>query len=140
MKSMKIRLLMVSCLGILAGAPSLTWGILPPAQPPLPNFDKRSPLSVTRAEAEGRAQALARLRQQLPQASVDRDRILGTPSFITTPRGFLTSPVGERSVVAAAVGVLPANDPHRMIKAFIDDHADLFGHTSDVLDRKSTRL
>src|SRR5262245_38720501 len=128
---MKNWLLIAVCASV-AMSP-LAWGILPPAQPPLPNYDKRPSLSVTPTEAEARERALARLRERLPDVTVDRDRVLGTAAFITTPRSFLTPPAGVREIVAAGVSTSPANDPYRVIKAFIDDHVDLFGHTSGVL-------
>ena len=38
------------------------------------------------------------------------------------------------AISAAAAGVVPASDPHRPIKAFLNEHAQLFGHGAEALD------
>src|SRR5262245_35179415 len=81
-QSMKSRFLIATCLGIAAAASPLAWGVLPPAQPALPNYDKRTTLGVQPAENDARQAALARLRLRLPTVDVVRDRVLGTPRFV----------------------------------------------------------
>ncbi len=112
-----------------------------------PNFDRRSP-AVTAAETvsaataaptggeitAARAVAEAALRGQVRGVRIHRDALLGTPAFVGSTDAFLTGPVGAESpATLAALGTLPVDDPHRRIKAFVDEHAGLFGHESTVL-------
>lgn len=97
---------------------------------PLENFEKRNPAPAT---ANGSAQraAVAQLAGRVPGAAMtvsDRVRHVGsTRSFLTGPDG-----VG-RGVSAAFAGGIPANDPDRALKGFLNEHRQLFGHGAEAL-------
>lgn len=112
-----------------------------------PNYDRRSP-AVTVVETVSAATALpaggeipaaravaeAALRGQVRGVRVHRDALLGSPAFVGSTEAFLTGADGTESPARlAALGALPVDDPHRRIKAFVDEHAGLFGHGSTVL-------
>lgn len=103
---------------------------------PLPHYDKRT---ITPSKSALRypsitSQAEAALVDRVPEARVSRDRVLGTPRLVTATRGFLTGPQGEGSAISrnSLLAISPA-DPHRVIKAFINEHSALFGHDSSLL-------
>jgi hypothetical protein len=74
------------------------------------------------------------LKQRLPSANVSFDTLLDAPRFIHSRKGFLTGPNGEGLAVSAqAAQAYPVNDPHRAVKAFLDEHAALFGHGAEAL-------
>ena len=98
----------------------LAFAFLPPADPQLPNMDKRA-----RAKPTGKEAGLAHLKSLLPAATVDFDDVLATPHFISVRGGFLTAG-------SAAAGVLPG-DPHGVTKKFLEEHKQLFGHGAEVL-------
>src|SRR5262249_31893733 len=55
--------------------------------------------------------------------------------LITSAEGFLTGPNGEGNAVTPTTArAFPATDPHRAIKAFLREHAGLFGHGDEALD------
>jgi hypothetical protein len=106
-----------------------------PERPPLANIDKRAsvPLKAGIVPAAQEA-ALARLLEKDAGTEVDFDNVLGTPKFIRAREGFLTGPGGAgRTVDFAVAQALPASDPHQPIKAFLNDHAALFGHGAEIL-------
>ncbi|MBI5770411.1 MAG: M36 family metallopeptidase [Verrucomicrobia bacterium] len=120
-----------------------------PAQPAaesheaLPNLDRRVPrarptaagaVTLAGESADPRATAEATLRNRVHGLRIARDPLLGTAASIGSPQAFLTGPAGEESAAAAeALSALPASDPHRRVKAFVEEHRDIFGHRSDVL-------
>ena len=70
----------------------------------------------------------------MPGITITRDRILGTPHMIVGTRGFLTGPGGTGlAVSAASLAAFPAADEQRVIKAFLNEHSQLFGHDAGVL-------
>ena len=78
------------------------------------------------------------LRNRLPAVQVDRHRIHGSPKWIASRQGFLTGPSGQGRAMAGAVApkrALTPDDPHRVVKAFVDEHAGLFGHDATMLER-----
>ena len=110
-----------------------------PERPPLPNLDQRDLAAAkappAQAEPLVQAAAVSRLQARVPGAKVERDALLGTPKFICSTTGFLTGPNGEgKGVSAEAARAVPANDPHRAIKAFLNEHTPLFGHGAEALD------
>jgi hypothetical protein len=99
----------------------------------LPDYDVRAKAAA--ASGANQAQAVARLKELVPGAKVERDKLLGVPRFISAPRGFLSGPNGKgRGVSAAQVDALPANDKHRGVKAFVNEHSAIFGHDARALD------
>ena len=117
---------------LLAVAPSAS-GFKKPELPELPNFDRREPAGPDVAAA-AREQAAARIKAAVPGVKIERDGLLGTPKIISSPRGFLSGPDGAGGGVAkAAADAMPANDPHRAVKAFLNDHAALVGHDAAAL-------
>ena len=117
---------------LLTVAPSAS-GFKKPELAELPNFDRREPAGPDLAAA-AREQAAARIKAAVPGVKIERDALLGTPKIISSTRGFLSGPDGAGGGVAkAAVDAVPANDPHRAVKAFLNDHAALVGHDAAAL-------
>lgn len=124
------------------------WAFIPPKNQPLTNYDIRldllqaSPAKQAQAAALSRAQgqAEAALEAQVPNARITRGKLLGTPALIQARRGFLTGPGGVGKAVSENfLQAVPANDPHRVIKAFLNEHVALFGHDSRVLTKAAVR-
>src|ERR1041384_737872 len=130
---MKIRSIAVLCLGLRGCHLPVARGFQTPTEPALPNYDARAATAAAPdAQQESAASAL---KARVPRAQFDRDRLLGVPRLVTASRGFLTGPDGRgKGVSPAQLDALPANDPHRTIKAFVNEHSALFGHDAAVLD------
>ncbi|MCL4788922.1 MAG: M36 family metallopeptidase, partial [Verrucomicrobia bacterium] len=133
-------------LGILQVLPEMPGVRAQAAEQPLDlllNFDRRTATSanvVPRAAAlpAERLNAEARLRDRLPALQLDRHPILDSPKWIASREGFLTGPDGMGPAMAnAAVARQPVapNDPHRVVKAFLNEHAGVFGHDASALER-----
>ena len=110
----------------------------------LPNLDRRlERLTAANAAAPAiratgppeRNAAEATLRARLPRVQIDRDPIHGQVKWLAAYDGFLTGPNGAgRGLTAGpALRAVPMNDPHRIIKAFINEHAAIFGHDTRAL-------
>jgi uncharacterized repeat protein (TIGR01451 family) len=99
----------------------------------LPAIDKRA---VRKGEASAdKKAAIARLKSVVPGVQVKFDEKLGTLSWIGSPKSFLTGPKGfGRGVPQGQVERLPDNDPERPIKAFLNEHALLYGHGAEILN------
>ena len=69
--------------------------------------------------------ALTRLQGRVPAIKVDWDDGLGSPKWIRNPRGLLTDP----PTTPASVGA----DPDEVIKRFLGEYPDLFGHGPEAL-------
>ena len=66
---------------------------------------------------------------------MERDKLLGVPRLISARRGFLSGPNSAgKGLSAAQLSALPANDSHRVVKAFVNEYAALFGHDAQALD------
>jgi hypothetical protein len=137
-KFMKTRFVVAVVAGFIwLNLPS-AWGFLPPAIEPLANFDKRTVTANSSTPAANAdtawAAASATLKDAVPDVRISRDELLGTPAYISATHGFLTGPGGSgKGVSGAALAALPAGDPHRVVKAFLNEHATLFGHNAQVL-------
>lgn len=95
--------------------------------------DREGKLSAAR---EDRRRAAARLRERMPLLRVDFDEKLGSPAFVGSPSQFLTGENGLGGAVSTEMlAAFPAEDIHRVTKAFIQEHAALFGHGPEVLDQ-----
>lgn len=129
------RLIATACMALALGcATPLALAQVAPAREALPNVDKRLDGQNRPAVADGKQQALAKLRNRVPGLQADIDPLLKSPNFISSTHGFLTGPNGEGGAVSAnAARALPDNDPHRSIKAFLNDNAGVFGHGAEVL-------
>jgi uncharacterized repeat protein (TIGR01451 family) len=108
--------------------------VRPTYRPDVPALDSRSPVSPKPERTAERERGKSHLAAQLPAAVVDFDPLLDAPKFIRTGQGFLTGPNGQgRGVSALTAQNLPANDPVLPIKAFLNEHHDLFGFGAEVL-------
>ncbi len=109
--------------------------LLPPKhREPTPNYDCRTGTTLDVAEKNRQQAGLNRLRAQLPTGRVDFDPWTGSPKFIRALDGFLTGPEGRgRAVSHQTARAFAATDPYRAVKAFLTEHADLFGHDASVL-------
>src|SRR5260370_1237552 len=107
----------------------------PPSQPRLPNFDKRlDGAAKDKRLSEAGAAAAERLRARVPHLRIDLDEVLGTPKMVGSPDGFLSGPNGEgRGISPDKARALPARDPHRAVKAFLNEHPAMFGHGAEGL-------
>jgi hypothetical protein len=104
----------------------------------LSNVDRRSASPVPRSPAMVAAETS--LRQRLPDAVVARHPLLGSPRWVAAREGFLTGPDGEGGAVTEAFRARQRNDdPHRVVKAFVEEHSALFGHDSSALAAASVR-
>ena len=104
-----------------------------PTRGVLPNLDKRQ--QNRPALPDGKQQALAALRARVSGLQAEIDPVLNSPTFISSTKGFLTGPNGAGGGVSAnAARAFPDNDPHRAVKAFLNEHAPIFGHGAEVLN------
>ena len=103
----------------------------------LPNIDKR--LQAQPADKQlpaAKVSAAGKLIGQLRGLRVELDPLRQSPKHIASTTGFLTGPNGEgTTITAAGVRAIPATDQHRVIKAFLSEHRNLFGHGPEILDR-----
>src|SRR6476660_8498048 len=112
------------------------WAILPTANESLPNYDKRKQAARALVTAPNYAKANARavLQARVPDIKFSSDNVLGTPRLISAQRGFLTGPQGHGGAVSEPfLEAVSAGDPHRVIKAFLNEHAAVFGHDAAIL-------
>src|SRR2546421_3921237 len=136
---MKIRFLFLAGIVWTAFQFENARGVLPPARPSLPNFDRRNAAAVAPAPDANAQQAEAVLKSRVRGLNILRDRILGTPRLVTAARGFLTGPGGGGKALVTAPVSASAKDPRAIIKDFLDEHAALFGHNADVLATAAIR-
>jgi uncharacterized repeat protein (TIGR01451 family) len=111
-------------------------GFIRPTGDELPDFDKRPRGEVARAKANDprHRAALGHLKEQVADAKVDLDDIVGTPRWVRSERGTLSGPNGRGlGVPARAAAEFGPNDPHRAAKAFLKEHHALFGHGQEAL-------
>jgi hypothetical protein len=102
----------------------------------LPDYDKRAEQKIAGAAVSPeKKDALARLRAKVPGLEMERDSFLGSPKFIHSRDGFLSGPKGEgKGISSASAQSIPADDPHKAIKAFLNEHSALFGHGAEILN------
>jgi hypothetical protein len=111
----------------------------------LPDYDRRNEAAAAAARRaqpvpKARLDAELVLRNRVPDVQIERHAIHGSPKWITAREGFLTDAGGQGKSMAGAVPkrALAPNDSHRVIKAFVDEHAGLFGHDATALDGART--
>ncbi len=109
---------------------------LPPANPPLPNFDKRQKQAPQPAALPAdQAAAVAELRAQLPNLTVDFEPVTGSPKSVSAGEEFLSGAGGKGKAISAnSLAGFAGDDPYRITKAFLRDHRRLFGFGSEALD------
>ena len=74
-----------------------------------------------------------------PARQVDFDPLIGSPQWIATPNGFLTGTNGTGGIAAETLAEFPADDPYRVVRAFLKQNQALFGHGPEVLDTASIK-
>jgi hypothetical protein len=112
---------------------SNAFGILPPERAMLINYDKRFGMSPDTLSQ--RDSAVVQLRQQVEDVRVDFDEKTGAPKWIYSAEGFLSGPDGTGPGISpGTLAALPADDPNRIAKAFLNDHTNLFGFGAEALD------
>ncbi len=106
-----------------------------PAEPSLPNLDRRREAASPGPRLDAnQAAAAAQLKARVPGLQIDLDDLLGTPKRIASRSGFLSGPKGQgKGVSPKNAQAFPEDDPHRAVKAFLKEHAALFGHGPEVL-------
>jgi hypothetical protein len=110
------------------------FAILPATAPELANFDKRDTAARFASPLASQTAALAQLKSRLPGVRVDFDRLLSTPQWIASTRGFLSGPGGTGGAVSPQTfSRFAANDPDRPTQAFIAEHQGIFGHGPEAL-------
>ena len=109
---------------------------LPPANPPLPNFDKRQKQAPQPAALPAdQAAAVAELRAQLPNLTVDFEPVTGSPKSVSAVEEFLSGAGGKgKAISASGLAGIAVDDPYRITKAFLQDHRRLFGFGPEALD------
>lgn len=114
--------------------PTTATAFVPPGHAhELPDIDKRREAPATPLPP-AKAAAASKLRGQVRGLRVEHDSLLQSPRHVSSPRSFLSGPDGEGvAIAAAAARALPANDRHRAIKAFLNEHAPLFGHGAEAI-------
>ena len=131
--------------------------LLPAADAPhehdaLPNLDRRlerlaaanaaAPAMRAASRAE-RAEAEATLRSRLPDLQLERHEVTRSPKWVSARDGFLTgrngAGRGAGANIAAAAAGLRADDPNRVAKSFVNEHAALFGHDASALERAGVK-
>ena len=100
----------------------------------LPDFDVRRPLPETPQRSEELKNGRRRLTERIPDLSVDLEPITGSPKSIRAAGNFLTGPAGlGKAVTLAGHRGVPQTDRYKPVKAFLNEHAGLFGHDSAAL-------
>lgn len=107
---------------------------------PAPGRGPVAPASAPPRSAE-RSNAEGILRGRLPELQLEQHEITRSPKWVSARDGFLTGKNGQgrgagtgANFIAAGAG-LRADDPHRVAKAFVNEHAGLFGHDASALER-----
>jgi hypothetical protein len=115
---------------------------LPPEKALIPDFDIRSAaVAGTNVTAEQK-RAVESLKKQLGNgATVEFDKVTGSPKSVSAGAGFLTGPGGVgKAVSPQAVAQVSAGDTNKVVKAFLMEHRGLFGFGPEALDNaKVTR-
>src|SRR5688572_30026145 len=136
--------------GVIAVLASVCWvGAAEHAHEALPNLDRRSEhlwaddVFQAAAAPQARTEAETTLRARLPELEVERHKVTRSLKWLSARDGFLTGKNGIGrgagvNFVAAAAG-LRADDPNRVTKSFVNEHAALFGHDASALERATVK-
>ena len=114
---------------------NMALAVLPPADPPLPGYDRRAgTASGLGVVSPAQQLAVERLRLRQPQIQVEFDPITSGPKSITARGAFLSGSQGLGGAIPAeAASKFAVGDPHRATKAFLQEYRDLFGYGPEVL-------
>ena len=97
---------------------------------PTPDVDKRHAM-VTPSLGAQKKNGLHKLEQLVPGVQVSVDRVLNSPHWVRATDGFLTGPNGQGGAMANSHA---QNANHQqLIKSFLNEHSELFGHGGEVL-------
>ena len=135
---MNIRLLIGVGLGLVAVLSPNALAFQTSHDSRLPNYDARKATGDSLAGANAQpnllqSQAGAALSARVPGLRLSQDGLLGTPRLVSASRGFLTAAGGAGGGLSpASLRAVPAGDPHRVIKAFVNENSALFGHDADA--------
>ena len=123
--------------GLLLLVADTGFAFLPPANPPLPNLDKRQKRAPQPAALPAdQAAAVAELRAQVPNLRVDFEPVTGSPKSISAVEGFLSGQDGQgKGISTGSLAGFAADDPYRITKAFLKDHSRLLGFGPEALDQ-----
>ncbi|HEY0552212.1 MAG TPA: hypothetical protein VGF13_21605, partial [Verrucomicrobiae bacterium] len=129
---MKRTVVALAALAAISGA-----AFQPPAQAPLPNYDRRTrnAAAVPDAIAPEHVVALNSLKARVPQLEVKRSKVSGAPNFFSSHASFLTGPDAQGLAVRPATSAgFAKSDPHRAVKAFLNEHSALLGYGPEALN------
>ncbi|MBI1840537.1 MAG: M36 family metallopeptidase, partial [Verrucomicrobia bacterium] len=108
---------------------------------PVPDSDQRKPLPLADGRQAAHERAEASLRARLPKLKVHRHPLLGSPAWVMAGDEWLTGTNGVGGAVSRATrDRFASDDPHAPAKAFIHEHASLFGHDASALDPARARV
>lgn len=124
---------LVSCW--LAGGALEALAFQTPAHESLPDFDVRVRVNPNSTALSAAHEAgVKRLRDKIADLQVGVDERQPRPNFVSRRNGFLTgSDGGGAAISKATLNAIPTTDPHRVVKAFLNKHAAVFGHDSSPL-------
>jgi len=131
----------IAVVALVGTSASQVRGALPPKYETRPDVDRRielrqqipAPAAAVNRRAAA-VQAQERVKSLVPEVRIREDRILQRPIYVTAPR-FLSGPGGEgKGISPEQLNALPADDAHRPLKAFLNQHPNLFGHDARALD------
>lgn len=115
-------------------------GFRPPELPPVPNQDKRQHAANDASTGPEQRQARDQLRKQVTDLRLTFHPVTGAPTFLGSARGFLSGPNGQgRGLAPKANGPGQPLEPHDVVKAFLKEHRNLFGHGDEALDRAAIK-
>lgn len=116
--SMKRQLFIFGMFAVLAAGRTLAFQA--PDSAALPDFDVRQNSSAGSNPMSGaHAVGVSRLKSRYANLQIGMDEILRRPGFVSRQNGFLTEKIG--------------GDPQRIVKAFLDEHPEIFGHDASAL-------
>jgi len=133
---MKTPFIIALGLGLIAQQFTPAWANQKPEQPPLANFDSRQAPATSFAAPSNLQQqsGVALLQSRVSGLRFERDTVTGGPRHLSASRGFLTGVGGlGQAVSPSALNAISPADPHRVVKAFVNEHALLFGHDANAL-------
>jgi hypothetical protein len=133
---MKTRALIIAVLGLTMSQAWDANAFQHPEQPQLPNYDQRKQQpTVAAASSSVQDDAAVALESRVPTLRLVKHATLRTPRLLSAQRGFLTGVGGQgKGLDPASLETVPAGDPHRIVKAFVNEHSALFGHDARAFD------
>ena len=119
---------------------SPTKAFTPPTSAPPADFDQRKPVRQARPVSPARQASIQKLKSLEPGIQIEFDELRGTPKRIVAGRGFLSGPNGEgKTVPPVRARQFGRQESHRAVKAFLDEHAGVFGHGAGILQDATVR-